>query len=229
MSKIITTIIVGLAGFMIVRIIAGYFDLEPKSLKLGSLLSKLPPGILQSAAVIISATAAILIMILWLVFRVDDRIRDLFDDRPALASMPIEDKPTMWLEILDAQTIRKADLVVTLRNTNAKLVRYEAVLRATINEKDLEKPAIFSGYVGPNATTSLVVSMRDVPLKKLGSANFLAEASMRYDVRYRFEDGKNERQTSKLVKWESTAPLTGTNGNQTTIEVVTRYFDQIEE
>jgi hypothetical protein len=230
MSKLITTIILGLAGFIIVRVIAGFLDLEPKSLKIGSLVNKLPASVIQSTATILAAVVAIIIMIAWLALGMDDRIRNWRDDRPALASLPVDGDTIMRMDLFPARGLAgSVDLVVTLRNTNAKLIKYDADLRATVNEKDLDQPVVFSSFVTAGDKVNLIATVRDVPLKYKDSNLLTFEGALRYNLTYHFDGSSGTRRTSKLVKWEAVAHLTGQNGQTQKIQVFTKFFDQVEE
>jgi hypothetical protein len=47
-------------------------------------------------------------------------------------------------------------MAVDLQNSNSALVGFHCELRATVNGKDLDSPAIFDGYVSANQKTSLI-------------------------------------------------------------------------
>lgn len=123
----------------------------------------------------------------------------------------------------------KVDLVVTLKNTTPKLLRFDADLRATMNGKDLDAPVLFSSQIGPGEIKGLIVVFRNVPMEKVGGTAVRADGRLRYNVRYYFTSPRAARQTSKLVIWEGTASLTGKSGNNTEMEIFTRFADEIEE
>ncbi|MEH2574423.1 hypothetical protein [Bradyrhizobium sp. AZCC 1708] len=229
MSKFISAVIIGLVAFVLVRVIAGALDLDPKAYRLGQLIAQVSPHALGLLGWAVAAIAAIVAMVLWLTFRVDDRIRDLWSARPPIGSLQVVGNPTMKVEVQGPlPTIRKVELAVELKNTNPMLLKIDAILRATVNGKDLDQPIVFSGYVGAHSTTHFIVQMTDVPLNGDAAAMQL-EGKMRYDVRYRFDSGKGERRTSKLVQWETRAPLSGKPFSERSINVFTRFFDEIEE
>jgi hypothetical protein len=90
-------------------------------------------------------------------------------------------------------------------------------------------PVKFSSHIGAGETTSLIVTLRDVPLEftASGKSTWIV-GRMRYNVTYYFDTNNEARRTSKLVEWEVTTALRGVPG-ESREEMFTKYFDEIEE
>jgi len=230
-SAYFSGVIISLLVFATTRVIAGVLGLEKKALKIGYWLpriiaKKYRPPIVSTACALLSLVS----LTLWLSLNVDDRIRNWWIDPPPIGSFPIAGQLTARTEVgPGVKAMRRVELAVPLRNNNVRTLRFDATLRATVNGKDLEKPIIFTGFAAGGEVTQLLVVMSDVPLNEIDSGMMKVLAEMRYDVVYRFADAPGTRRTSKLVRWEATAPTHGEPLLERRMEILTRYLDAIEE
>lgn len=235
MSKYVSGVIIGLLVFVTVRVIAGAFGLDEKALKLGYWLPLIPKEHLPLITWALSASVSLIVLILWLTLNVDARIRNWWIAAPPIGSLRPALQPTMKVEITgklggdpNNRRVRQVELSVPLRNATGRLLKFDADLRATVNGKDLDKPAAFSGYVGANEITHLLVTVRDVPMMMEDGAMHVL-GRMRYDVHYHFDGEAGSRRTSKLVQWEGKAPPSGEPYSERRLDIFVRYFDEIEE
>jgi len=228
MARLFIGLLVAVLTTVLARTIIAVLGLDAKALRLVQPFLEILREKLRLLAWALSAIVGLLLLVLWLVFRFDERLSNWMSPRPALGSLYKVDQPVLKFEMNRTTGKNDAEMAVKLQNGNPELLEFRCELRATVNGKDLDQPLIFNGYVNAGTSTTLITRVRDVPAKVTGD---IVEVTgrMRYDVTYYFPANKaGTRRTSKLVEWQTKSRLKGVSG-ETRIDMFVTFGDEIEE
>lgn len=227
--KFISAVAFAVVIFFVSRIVAYYFGLDELARGLAQRAKLMPSEMGHVAIWIICAFIGLIVLVATLIFDPWTRIVETISERPRLGSLALEGQPTFILTINQRIGVAEAECYVDLLNSNDQMVQFKAILRATVNGKDLPAPLHTSGYVSPQRATRLVIRMSDVPLIERPAAAF------HYDVVYKFSGSSRTRRTVKGIEWQSRLPLNppplerAERLVEQRSELTTTYFEQIEE
>jgi hypothetical protein len=227
--RFVSAILFGLFNFVLVRAIVALFGMDVLAARLAQRVLQIPAENIQLIAWGISGVVGTVALVGWIIFHIDERLYGLLSPRPELGSLH---QANAILHIQRHQKDNRTDveMVIDLKNTNNALIAFRSELRATVNGKDLDKPAAFNGFVNANFDTSLILRMEDIPTPVTDGYSLLT-ARMRYDVTYYLATNKKHaRRTSKLVEFQTRFQAFGmTPGARKEEPIHVRFFDEIEE
>jgi len=168
MARLFIGLLVAVLTTVLARTIIAILGLDAKALRLVQPLLEIPREKLWLLAWALSAIVGLMLLVLWLVFRFDERLSNWMSPRPALGSLYKVDQPVLKFEMNRTTGKNDAEMAVKLQNGNPELLEFRCELRATVNGKDLDQPLIFNGYVNAGTSTTLITRVRDVPAEVTG-------------------------------------------------------------
>lgn len=228
MARFFIGLLVAVLTTVLARTIIAVLGLDAKALRFVQPFLEIPREKLQSVAWALGTIAGLILLVLWLVFRIDEQLSNWMSPRPALGSLYKVDQPILKFEMNRTTGKNDAEMAVKLQNGNPNLVEFKCELRATVNEKDLDQPIVFNGFVNAGTSTALIARVRDVPAQVTGNIVEIT-GRMRYDVTYYFPANRTRtRRTSKLVEWRAKSMLKGVSG-EARIDMFVTFGDEIEE
>lgn len=210
------------------------FSLDEKVARIIQELDKLSPEALSAISWGISGFIGLAGLACWLIFRVDERIYNLFSPVPALGSLSYQDFSANVFRSVSSESAT-VELVSTLQNTNDFLLKTHVELRGEVNgvrfeDNEGNDSLNFEGFANTNQPLHLILRIENVPVPQpQGNAPSL-NGTFDYVVTFVVAPtGKRTRTTAKRVLFESRVPVGLPPGSHTEQRINVLFKDEREK
>jgi hypothetical protein len=170
----------------------------------------------QAITWILSGIIGLILLTIWLSFRIDERIYNVISPIPELGSLQFDSFDARLTRSITTGTMDVA-LVAKVVNKNTELLDMHATLYGSVNGKqflgeDGKNYVDIDGYAGVDKPSLLILTFNDVPTDK-SAQTLTISGEFKYDITYSFSPkGTRARRTMKIIEFVQKAPLKGVPG-----------------